>query len=340
VESATHELRVEAPLYHEFVERFAVRDGEVRTADVALKPAFGTLEVHSQPESGATVYLDGAQAGTTPFRNDRLASGKYILRVTKQLFGESEQEVTIADGQTLVKTVTLARNFATLTVKASNSTILLDGKAVGTNTYTARLAPGTYRLTATRQGPFKPVEREVTLGLGEEREVDLDPGARMGGLSVKVEPFDAGDAEVFLNDISRGKAPLALAIQVGDYALLARKAGYLEVRRSLSIAEGETQSVVLQMLTPEAARQMAKGRWTLATYISGAAAIAAGGTAAYFHLAANSDYTKYTSATSSAAAASLREDVGRHDSAAKIALGICGACAATAIVSWIIQMNY
>ena len=340
IESGVHEIKVETPLHHPYTERFEIRDGDVKSINAILKPAYGTLEVLSLPEDGANVFLDGTLVGRTPYKNERLASGRYILRVSKELFGDTEQEITIADQQILRRPINLSKNFGTLKVTAANSRIYIDDKPMASNSYLARLSPGRYRVKAVRDGPFKPVEREVTIGIGEEREVTIDPEGRLGALSVKVEPFAAADAKIYLNNELKGNAPLALRLLMGDYALTARKEGYLDTRRNVTITEGETKTLTLELLTYEGSRLQVKDTWGTVKWISGAAAVAAGGAAVYFNAVANKNYDKYNSATSSADATMYRDKVTQNDKLTKVAIGVAAGCAATALVSWIVQASY
>jgi hypothetical protein len=337
VESATHIVKVEASLYHTFTEEVTINDGDDKTVVSSLKPAFGSLEVSSMPEEGAQVVLDGQVVGTTPFTNARLPSGKYLLRVTKALFGDAEEEILIEDGKALKRTVTMGKNFGSLFVKAPGSVIYLNNARVASETYTGRLAPGTYQVRAQKEGPFKPATATVILGVGEERTVTLDPEARLGGLTVMVQPFDARDAEVFINGESKGSAPQSLRLLVGEYQILARKNGYLDGKESITLGESETRQVNLILLTYEGSRQQLRDSWGTVKTWTGISGVLAGGAAVYFKLTANSNYDKYNAATTSALAVAYRDKTTKNDNYYKIALGTAGGLLGTALLSWIIQ---
>ncbi len=337
IESGRHMVRVDAPLYHSRTQEMVINDGDDKSLDIVLKQAFGSLEVTSTPEGGAEVFLDGQRVGITPYRNSQLASGRYILKLTKPLFGDVEETVIVADSQVVKRSLVLSQNFGTLKVSAEGSTISVNGNSVGTGTYQGRLSPGLYHLAAQRPGPFRPAERDVQLGVGETRELVLEPEGQMGGLSVLVEPFNAGDAQILLNGEIKGNAPLQIKLLIGQYGVTARKDGFLDVNESVSISEGQTKSLRLQMLTFEGSREQSRAQWGTVKKWTGIAGLAAGGAAVFFKVAANSNYDKYQGATTTDEALMYRDKTTQYDNYFKIATGVAAGLLTTAIVSWIVQ---
>jgi len=216
IESAQHTLLVEKDLYHSYTETFSIQDGEEKNISAVLKPAFGTLSVTSLPESKAEVFLDGKKVGETPFTNNQLPSGKYILKLSKNLYSDTEEEILIEDGTITTKTITLNKNFGELSVTAEYSTIYLNGKEVGKEQYTARLSPGRYTLRAERGTQYAPDEKDITLSIGEEKNSTLTPSPRLGSVSVFVEPAEASDAEIYVDNVAKGNAPLVLPLLIYD----------------------------------------------------------------------------------------------------------------------------
>ena len=335
--SGRHKVLVEAPLYHAFVEEFEIKDGDVKTINADLKPAFGFLELNSEPETGADVLLDGKKIGVTPYKSQRLASGRYGIGLKKNLFGDYEDRIIIADSQTVKRTITLSKNYGTLNVAAEFSRITINGKQVGDGSYSARLSPGKYSIQAERGPRYQPASQDVFLAVGESRDVKLDPSGRFGRLSIIVEPNAAGDAGIYVNDHLQGTAPLAFRLLMGDYTLTAKKAGYLDLSQALAVAEGDMQSLRLKMITYEGSRQATKDQWGTVKWISGGACLLAGGSALYFKSVADEYYSKYQSATLSTDAASYRDKTNSNDKLRKIALGAAVGLGATAIITWIVQ---
>ena len=65
---------------------------------IAVHAAPGTLSVTSDP-AGATVYVDGRVAGTTPLTTD-VAEGDHRVRLVKDGFLENARIVTVGGGRT------------------------------------------------------------------------------------------------------------------------------------------------------------------------------------------------------------------------------------------------
>ena len=340
IESGKHAVSVEAPLYHAYSEQIDVKDGEEKTVAANLRPAFGSFDVTSAPEDSAEVFIDGVRVGVTPFHNAKMASGKYILKLQKELYSDAEEEIVIADSQNTTRAVTLSKGYGTLTITSSECNISLDGRPVGTGSYHARMKPGKYVVRVERPGPYKPIEQEVFVALGEEKNLNLQSEGRLGALSVMVEPMEAGDAEVYLNSELKGNAPLALKLLMGDYQLMARKTGFLDQTQAVTVEENQTKKVNLTMLTYEGSRQATGDRWGRVKWISGVGGLLAGGATVYFKMQSNDYYDRYSAATTSDDAASFRDKTNSNDQLFKIALGAASGLLTTAIVSWIIQGTY
>lgn len=339
-ESTKHSLRVELDLYHPYIEEFTLRDGEEKKIMVALEPAFGSLEVTSLPEGDAGVFLDGQKVGVTPYANSKLSSGKYILKVQKQLFNDVEEEIVIADKQSVKKAVTLPKNFGELIVKAPQSTIYVNGATVGTDVYRGRLAPGRYELKATRGTLYIPAEKEEHLSVGEEKEIVLEPKPRLGSLSVLVEPLQASDAEIYVGSELKGKAPLVFALLLGDYNVTARRANFLDVTQTVTIKENEKSKLVFTMLTYEGSLQATRDKWGTAKTISLAATALAAVAGAYCYYQTQVNYDHYKAATTSNDAENYRKLTERNNTYYTISVSVAGVAAVSSLVSRIAQGTY
>lgn len=340
IESGDHAIRIDMPLYHGYSENFSVKDGEEKTMSPALQPAFGSLEITSEPESGAQVYLDGKLAGVTPYANARTPSGKYLLKVTRELYGDHEEQIVVSDNQPAKIAVTMNKNFGELNIQARGGAIFVNAKQVGTESYTGKLPPGTYTVRAERDERYYPSEKEITLAVGEKKDLDLTPQPRLGSASIMVEPTEASDAEIIVNDSSRGNAPLVLPLIIGEYSIIARKANFLDVNDKFTIRENEKQTVRLNMLTYEGSRQQSIDAWSKTKWGGVIASVLSAGAAGYFYSAAHSEYDNYRNATTTDAAVSYRESTNNKNMYYKIALGAVGVSLATTLYAWIRQSSY
>lgn len=340
IESIRHTLKVQVPMYHDYSEEFRMKDGETKTVSSTMKPAFGSIEVLSSPEDGADVYVDGNMVGTTPYSNDKFASGKYVIRVTKELFYDVEEEVTVSDDLPTRRTATLGKNFGELAVSAPENAIFVNGQKVGNNSYAARLSPGKYTLRAERNQLYVPDEKEIFLAIGENKDITLGARPRLGSLSVYVEPFEAQNAEIFINNELKGKAPLVFPLIMGTHTIMARRNNFLDKSESVTIAEKEQRKLTLTMLTYEGSRQASMDAWGRSKWISAGVAVLAGAAYLYSQSQSDSYYEKYRLSASPTDAAQNRDQTTKYNTFAGISLGVGLAGVVGAITSWIWQGTY
>jgi hypothetical protein len=340
VESGKHTLRVDQPFYHSASETIVIADGETRSAVVTLKPAFGSLTVASAPEDSADVYIDNIKVGVTPYHTERMASGKYVLRVTKAFFNDVEEDLAIVDETAMTRTVILGRNFGELAVSAPGQTILVNGREVGKDSYRARLAPGKYTLRSERGDAYLPDEKDVFLAIGEPASVTLAAAPRLATVSVVAEPIDARGAEIYVNNELKGKAPTSFPLIIGTHSIVARSANYLDAAQTITVKEGEQKKVTLTLTTYEGSRQSSIDAWGRSKWISAGAAVLAGAAAVYCQSRSDSYYDAYTHAATTEAAQTARDGSQHYSTYTGIAVGAVVAGGVTAIVSWIWQSTF
>ncbi len=340
IESGPHTITIGLDLYHSYTEQFSIIDGQEKNITATLLPAFGTLIVNSLPESSATFYLDGKQVGATPFVNKKLPSGKYLMKVTKPLFADVEEEIEIEDGKTTTKQIILPQNFGTLTVSAPNSTIFLDGKSVAENNYYARMNPGKYTVRAERNSQYIPVEKEVFISVGAGELVKLEPVSRVGSVSIFVEPTNARNAELFIDDKPQGNAPKVLSLLIGEYTITAKKDGFLDIAEKVSVKERESAKLNLKMFTYEGSLQSKRDSWGTYKWISVALAVGAGAAAYYFDSKTNNYYSEYQNAKTTDLAASKKNRVDKSTLYYNISIGGAIITGVSFLVTWGVQASY
>jgi hypothetical protein len=339
IESIPHNVKIEAELYHSKIEEFKIADGEEKIINADLNPAFGSIEITSTPESGAEVFIDGINVGKTPFLNNKLASGKYLLKVTKEFYNDFEEQVIIGDLVKYSKNIVLNNNYGELTVNAPDCNILLNEKIVGKGNYHAKLSPGKYTFKAERNEFYRPAEEDVFLKIGDNKTIDLQPSAKLGSLSVFVEPVEAVNAEIYIDNEFKGNAPVVFPLLMGNHNITAKLENYLPCSETVNIVENNQSSIKLNMLTFAGSKQQTINHWATTKWISLGATALAGGAFAYFKISANKNYTYYTNSGSTAEALQFRNKVTKNDNISQIALYTLSATAATALITWIIQIS-
>ncbi len=340
VESGKHKIKIDADLYISFIEEFELADGEEKIIKAELKPNFGSLYVKSLPEDSAIVYLDDKQVGVTPYKNDKLLSGKYMLKVTKKLFNVVEEQIVIENEKKLEKSIVLNRNFGEVVITAKDAKIYLDGKYVGKNTYIGKLTAGKYKIKTESDERYYTKEEEIFISRGEKKEIDLTPEPKMGSVSVYVEPNEVSDAVIYFDDQLKGPAPLLFPAMVGEHSLVAKKEGYLDDKNFVKVLENETALLRIEMKTFEGSRQHTASKWGTVKWITLGATALAGGAAGYFYLAAESNYTKYKEATTQSSVKDYRDKVNSNNSLKNTAIYVATATLSAAVISWVIQLLY
>jgi hypothetical protein len=340
IESGTHIVRGVMAMYDDAMQKVTVADGELKNITLTLDPAFGSLIVRSAPVDGAEVFIDGKKAGTTPFKADRLGSGKYIVTLVMPLYGVVEEELVVEVGKETVRTFALSQYYGTLTVSAPDCDLFLGEKNIGRGTYHGQLEPGRYTVRADRGEKYLPVEKNIFIKVGDNELVNLEAQARMGSVSVLVNPEEASGAEILVNNEPKGRAPLVLPLLIGDYTITARAANFLDAVQTVSVKERESIKLNMELLTYEGSRDQVRGRWAAVKWTGAAATAVAGGAALYFRAQSTANFTNYTNASTTASALAYRQKVNDNDRLYNLSLAVATAAISSAVISWIIQSVY
>ncbi|MDX9847119.1 MAG: PEGA domain-containing protein [Tenuifilaceae bacterium] len=310
ISSGMHELIVRKSLYHDHKETFTIEDGDDKNFNISLKPAFGELEVTSDP-TGAKVFVDEREVGTTPYRNPQQPSGNYRIRLAKNLYSDARDNINVSDGQKTEKFIALSKNYGTLNVTASGAEIFFNNSRVGSNSYNANIPPGQYKVKATRDKHHDD-EREVFIVLGQTETITLNPKPKQGGVSISSTPFDARGAEIFINNEKRKETtPTTIPLLIGSYNITVKKSGFLDASQSVVVREGQEQELIFAMQTFSGSLQEQANRYKRAKIVYGLGTIAAAGAGAYFRYSTITLYDDYKVATTDATA--IFDKMEQHD---------------------------
>ncbi len=151
-------------------EAMAAKPAAKPAGKSAAKPASsakGSLIIEST-STGATVFIDGKEYGTIPFKPTSLTAGKHKIEVKNMGFLDYSNEVQINAGKgTRLKVdllpVASIVNLASMPAKA---TVYIDGKERGTTPTKVELKTGTYNIEFKLKGylPFKKQLKITKLG--------------------------------------------------------------------------------------------------------------------------------------------------------------------------------
>lgn len=240
-----YNCRVELPLYHTHVERFEITNTR-KNLDVKLKPAFGYIQINSQPESNAQIFVDGKLLkDNTPITTEAIASGEHTVQVIKDMYQPFVQRITVKDGETTTLDAILKPNFAELTVVSSaEASIVINNVQKGVGSWNGRLSAGVYSVEVSLQA-HKPARQDIELKIGEQRTINLQPTPIYGSLDVMTSP---SGASITINGKDYGTTPATInKLLIGDYTVNLSKAGYASINRSVTINE-QTSSLINETL--------------------------------------------------------------------------------------------
>ena len=254
-----HNYRVEAPLYHSKSGNVKLNAEEKTTLQVDLDPAFGYLKVNTSPVSGAMVEINGkTQSQTTPFKSDKLESGKYEVRALKTMYKSDAVKVDIRDGKTTEININLIPTFAETEIACedSDASIYIDGEFKGKGGFKERLSEGTHRLEI-KKANHRTFAKNINVVSGRDFKENVSKLEAINGrLNISSTPFEA---DIYIDGKLYGQTPMLIPqLLIGEHIVEIKKEGYKDLQEIITIEEGKIaeKSFVLQevasvMLTSE-----------------------------------------------------------------------------------------
>jgi hypothetical protein len=196
-----------------------------------------SLNIRSFP-SGATVFLDKQQVGTTPLVLPHVTPGTHAIQIRISGWNTWNGTTTAARGSTtqVIANMTHAAYSLIVTSTPPGATVALDGATKGVTPLTLiGLKPRNYELVISLKG-YAPISRTVDLSDATEGTQAFALKQAFGKLSIVSDP--AG-AQVIMDGKSSGVTPLKInSLPVGDYALTLKLAGSPDITDTLSVRAG------------------------------------------------------------------------------------------------------
>lgn len=243
-----HTYRITAPLYETEVGQFDISSHGRTDLKIALRPAYGQLQLTSTPP-GAEVYIDDdyKPAGTTPFTTERLPKGKHTLQFRLASYKPLKQTVDVV-GDASVQTIsaTLEPNFAEVSVLApGNADIYINQELKGSGRWSGRLNTGLYTVEARKESHYS-TRKTVDIKAGETTEILLEaPIPRYGSLNINTDPIGA---KVFVDGEFLGETPnIFRNILAGARTLRVEKNGFVSESQTITIEEGKVTPLDLTL---------------------------------------------------------------------------------------------
>ncbi len=246
-----HTVTVEAERYLPFVDVIDMPGlDRLETMHVQLVPRWAEVTIESDPP-GATIFAGDKEVGVTPATVE-LIEGAHELTVAKDGYAAWDGSVTARPNvaQTL-PTITLQPADARLLVNTipRGANVTVNGRYRGQSPITLSLSPDIdYEIGMSKAG-YGVTTRRLRLESAASDEITVDLSARLGTVTVNVEP---GDATVYVDGRARGKGNTTLRLTAAPHRIEVRRQGYQGWSRSITPRPGYPQTLTARLRSLEA----------------------------------------------------------------------------------------
>jgi hypothetical protein len=201
----------------------------------------GTVRV-TVTEPGATVSIDGHQAGATPLSSPvRVNLGPHTVMVSKPGFEPLQREIKLSGGDEAVVEGPLQAEVTTghLVVSApaqAQVDVVIDGVNVGAAPWEGDVKPGVHVVEARGADRFSP-PKQVDVVRRARVEMVLELLARSGRVQVDTH---TADAAIAVDGAPVGKGVWEGALPAGEHRVAISAPGFRPYTRAFLVHEGET----------------------------------------------------------------------------------------------------
>lgn len=242
-----HTWKIDCKLYHSESGEVTITSGDAIEISKTLRPAYGYINVTTNPEMNAVVFIDNERVGTTPYKSDKMPSGTYSVRIVKEMYDAVENTFIIEDGATTLAEMNLSADFMKLTVKADpDSDIYIDSDYKGKGEWNGEVLFGTHYLEARKEN-HKPAVMKVEIDKNSTNEFVLEnPRPITGHIDINTSPMKA---DIYLDGKHYGTTPKVVSnIIIGEHKLKLEKDGYVTLEKDIVVEEGEMLSLNEKLL--------------------------------------------------------------------------------------------
>lgn len=190
-------------------------------------PRYGTINVSSEP-SGAQVFINNEERGSTPFSATELAAGEeHTIRIMLEGYQPVTRTVNIQEGDNPAINVSLQESYGRLNISSqpAGARVTINEQDMGTTPLLAsELTVGEeHRVRIALEG-FEPVTRTVMISEGENNPINVQLTPATNYVSVLSRP---DEAEVTIDNRVVGITPLQkLEYRIGMHSIEVSKRGY------------------------------------------------------------------------------------------------------------------
>ncbi len=248
-----HTLTVRHPRYEELQTTVAIEGRSTsQSLSLELLPAWATVDFTTTPP-GATVTIDGAEAGQTPLSAEvlrgehevviKLAAHKAWTRgidvIARQDFAVEPITLEPADGLVLLRST------------PTNASVTLDGVYQGVTPLEVTVPPGRSHQLVFFVNGYQEARRQVSTTPGEESAVNVTLDPILSSVRIVATP---ADAELFVNGEPRGAANQTVELLAASQTLEVRREGYVPYTTTFTSRPGLEQELKVDLKSLEQQR--------------------------------------------------------------------------------------
>ncbi len=151
VMSGKHNITIKLNMYYDSWQEVTVSDDQKSNLGLTMKPAFGELDITTNPV--ADIYINGSKVGSGSIK-ERKTSGFYTVEARKEKHTSDSKKIEVTDGETITIELTPTPQYGTLKINSNppEAYIYIDGVKKGTTPITLRkLLVGEYNLELKKE---------------------------------------------------------------------------------------------------------------------------------------------------------------------------------------------
>lgn len=237
-----HGYRIECDDYETVNDTITITSGDPISIDVKLVPTFGYINVTTEPESGAIVFIDGVKVGTSPYKSDRLQGGEHTLRVVKEMYNTYEGKVLVGKGDIYEAKIKMVSNFVSVKITTdSKSEIYVDKELKGKGSWSGSLSVGKHILEA-KKDLHKTTSQIVDIAAGNNKDIVLpDPKPICGAIDFNSEPIGAN---IIIDGKNHGTTPRIIRdVIIGSHEVKLELKGYNTFKTTVVVEENDLVNI-------------------------------------------------------------------------------------------------
>ena len=254
VEPGEHAIRVESDRFLPFEDFITVAGlGRLENLHVQLVPRWANIDVRSEP-SGATIYSGDDEVGTTP-AVVQLLEGTHDLTVVKDGFAAWDGNiVAVPNVSQTLPSIRLQAADARLLVNTipRGANVTVNGRYRGQSPISLSLSPDVdYDIGMSKAG-YGLTNRSVRLQSAKSESITVDLSARVGTVTVNVEP---SDATVYVDGRSRGSGKTIIRLNSAPHRIEVKRQGFLDWSQTITPRPGYPQTVTARLRSLQAVQR-------------------------------------------------------------------------------------